>query len=101
MYDTSLHKFLDSYLRFAPRYENTVSDVYMYTPSVRESNSPSVFFLRSHDAAGVAQLPLKAREVMRNIHRRVFMTYVRMATHKESNVSQSTQCHEVATTTTF
>ena len=35
----------------------------------------------------VADLPLKARELIRNIHKRVFMTYLRMATNKESNVS--------------
>jgi hypothetical protein len=35
----------------------------------------------------VASLPLKARELMRNIHKRVFMTFLRMATNKESSVS--------------
>ena len=46
-------------------------------------------FHRSHDATSVAQLPLKARELMRNVHKRVFMTYLRMATHKESNVRRN------------
>ena len=34
----------------------------------------------------MADLPLKAKELMRNIHKRVFMTYLRMATNKESKV---------------
>ena len=44
-------------------------------------------FGRSYDSLTVAHLPLKARELMRNIHKRVFMTYLRMATNKESSVS--------------
>ena len=36
----------------------------------------------------MANLPLKARELMRNIHKRVFMTFLRMATNKESTVSK-------------
>ena len=34
----------------------------------------------------VVDLPLKAKELMRNIHKRVSMTYLSMATNKESRV---------------
>lgn len=62
MYDTSLHKLLDSYLRYGPRPNEA-------TPPVS----------------------LRGREVLASLHRRVFMTFLRMSTHKESSVSGGLQ----------
>jgi activating signal cointegrator complex subunit 2 len=55
IYDTTLHKMLDSYLRYGPR---------------------------PHEAT--PPITLRGREVMARVHRRVFMTFLRMSTHKES-----------------
>ena len=58
IYDTSLHKLLDSYLHHGPR---------------------------PHEAT--PPVSLRGREVLASLHRRVFMTFLRMSTHKESAVS--------------
>ncbi|XP_064394350.1 activating signal cointegrator 1 complex subunit 2-like isoform X2 [Halichondria panicea] len=55
VYDSSLQKCLDSYLRNAPR---------------------------SYDRP--LNLPLNVKETQRNIHKRMFMTFLRMSTAKES-----------------
>ncbi|CAI9737259.1 activating signal cointegrator 1 complex subunit 2-like [Octopus vulgaris] len=56
VFDVSLHKLIDSYLESAPR---------PYDPIYN-------------------QLTLDARELQNEVHRRIFLTCVRMATHKES-----------------
>ena len=58
IYDTSLHKLLDSYLCYGPRPHEA-------TPTI----SP------------------RGREQLAGLHRCVFMTFLRMSTHKEAPVS--------------
>ncbi|XP_070552023.1 activating signal cointegrator 1 complex subunit 2-like [Ptychodera flava] len=55
LFDDSLHQCLDSYLRYAPR-------------------------MFDH----VTRLPQSAMEQQKSVHRLVFMTFLRMSTHKES-----------------
>lgn len=57
IFDETLHRCVDSYLRFAPR---------------------------SYDV--IAELPDEARERHNEVHRLVFMVCVRMSTFKESKV---------------
>ena len=57
VYNTSLHKMLDSYLRYGPR---------------------------PHEAT--PPVSLRGCELLTSVHRRVFMTFLRMSTHKESSV---------------
>lgn len=52
------------------------------------------FFLpaiRNFDASSV--LPPVSATLHENIHKRVFMTYLRMSTHKESKVNMQARCN--------
>lgn len=64
VFDESLQRCLDSYLRHAPR---------------------------SLDLAALPTSPAVAN-IQRTIHKAVFLTFLRMATHKESKVEQESSC---------
>ena len=93
IFDETLQECLDSYLKSAPRYETeqrckkltllfhlTVKIIYWYWLYL-----PVVFLLiRNFDALSVLSPELVV--LHENVHKRVFMTYLRMSTHKESKV---------------
>ena len=84
LYDASFQRLVDTYLKFAPRY-NLIKKNGSTNPKFK-----NIFFIylfqRPYDLAKMKQFPSHITDLNKIIHRFVFLVCLRMSTYKENTV---------------